>query len=105
MHHTGGTILSGRRAFPAVAVRSSIHLIMLPLTYKGTEKNQTAIKECVRLARQIPDKNQETFAPVYISVQRIICPRSIYSFMSSRRMILGRFLELNIKSCVHSPWI
>ena len=57
-----------------------IHLIMLPLTYKGTEKNQTAIKECVRLARQIPDKNQETFAPVYISVQRIICPRSIYSF-------------------------
>ncbi|MCI9046068.1 MAG: hypothetical protein HFG71_02110 [Hungatella sp.] len=30
-----------------------IRLIMLPLTYKGTEKKQTAIKECVRLARGI----------------------------------------------------
>ena len=38
-----------------------MHLIMLPLTYKGDEEKQTAIKTCVNLAKQIPDKEQETF--------------------------------------------
>lgn len=38
-----------------------MHLVLLPLTYKGEEKKQEAIKECVQLARQIPDKGQETF--------------------------------------------
>lgn len=39
-----------------------MHLVILPLTYKGEEKKQEAIRECVNLARQIPDKNQESFA-------------------------------------------
>ncbi len=39
-----------------------MHLILLPLTYKEKEKKQEAIKQCVNLARQIPDKEQETFA-------------------------------------------
>ena len=39
-----------------------MHLVLLPLTYKGEEKKQEAIKECVHLARQIPDKEQESFA-------------------------------------------
>ncbi len=39
-----------------------MHLVLLPLTYKGEEKKQEAIKECVHLARQIPDKEQEAFA-------------------------------------------
>lgn len=38
-----------------------LHLVLLPLTYKGEEKKQKAIRECVDLARQIPDKEQETF--------------------------------------------
>ncbi len=38
-----------------------MRLVLLPLTYKGAEKKQTVIKECVHLARQIPDKGQETF--------------------------------------------
>lgn len=35
---------------------------ILPLTYKGKEKKQKAIRECVELVRQISDKGQETFA-------------------------------------------
>ena len=38
-----------------------MHLILLPLTYKEKEAKQEAIKQCVNLARQIPDKEQETF--------------------------------------------
>ena len=38
-----------------------MHLVILPLTYKGEEKKQKAIKDCVGLAKQIPDKEQETF--------------------------------------------
>ena len=38
-----------------------MHLVILPLTYKGEEKKQQAIKECVNLAKQILDKEQETF--------------------------------------------
>ena len=38
-----------------------MHLVILPLTYKGEEKKQKAIKDCVDLAKQIPDKEQETF--------------------------------------------
>ena len=38
-----------------------MHLVILPLTYKGEEKKQKAIKQCVDLAKQIPDKEQETF--------------------------------------------
>ena len=38
-----------------------MHLVLLPLTYKGEEEKQTAIRESVELARQIPDKNVETF--------------------------------------------
>lgn len=34
---------------------------MLPLTYKGDEEKQTAIRESVELARQIPDKDIESF--------------------------------------------
>ncbi|MCI8888195.1 MAG: hypothetical protein HFG70_08930 [Hungatella sp.] len=39
-----------------------MHLVILPLTYKGKEKKQKAIREGVELARRIPDKGQETFA-------------------------------------------
>ena len=39
-----------------------MHLVILPLTYKGEEKKQKAIKDCVDLAKQISDKEQETFA-------------------------------------------
>lgn len=38
-----------------------MHLVLLPLTYKGEERKQEAIRECVELARQIPDKGQESF--------------------------------------------
>ena len=38
-----------------------MHLVLLRLTFKGEKKKQAAIKECVHLARQIPDKGQETF--------------------------------------------
>lgn len=46
----------------AVTDEMLMHLVLLPLTYKGSEKKQESIKECVNLARQIPDKEQETFA-------------------------------------------
>ena len=39
-----------------------MRLILLPLTYKGETRKQKAIRDCVDLARQIPDKDQETFA-------------------------------------------
>ena len=39
-----------------------MHLVILPLTYKGEAEKQKAIRGCVDLARQIPDKEQETFA-------------------------------------------
>ena len=39
-----------------------MHLVLLPLTYKGNDKKQEAILRCVDLARKIPDKEQETFA-------------------------------------------
>ena len=39
-----------------------MHLVLLPLTYKGETRKQKAIRDCVDLARQIPDKDQETFA-------------------------------------------
>lgn len=39
-----------------------IRLVILPLTYKGKEEKQKAIRKCVELARNIPDKEQETFA-------------------------------------------
>ncbi len=37
-------------------------MVILPLTYKGEEKKQESIKECVNLARRIPDKDQKSFA-------------------------------------------
>lgn len=43
-----------------------MHLVILPLTYKGKEKKQKAIRECVELARRIPDKGRENFALVRI---------------------------------------
>ena len=39
-----------------------MHLVLLPLTYKGEEKKQEAIRACVDLAKQLPNKEQETFA-------------------------------------------
>lgn len=38
-----------------------MHLVILPLTYKGGEKKQKAIKDCVDLARKLSDKEEETF--------------------------------------------
>lgn len=46
----------------AVTDEVLVHLVILPLTYKGEEKKQEAIKACVNLARRIPDKAQENFA-------------------------------------------
>lgn len=46
----------------AVTDEVLMHLVILPLTYKGEEKKQEAIKACVNLARRIPDKAQENFA-------------------------------------------
>ena len=53
-----------RRGIADHAVTDEIlmHLVLLPLTYKGEEKKQEAIRVCVDLARQLPDKEQETFA-------------------------------------------
>ena len=45
-----------------VSDEALMHLVLLPLTYKGREKKQKAVRECVHLARQIPEKGQETFA-------------------------------------------
>lgn len=39
-----------------------MNLILLPLTCKGTEAKQEAIKTCVMLAGKIENKEQETFA-------------------------------------------
>jgi len=39
----------------------AMRLVLLPLTYKGDEEKQTAIRESVELARQIPDKDIESF--------------------------------------------
>ncbi len=39
-----------------------MHLVLLPLTYKGDAEKQTAIKACVDLACQMEDKENETFA-------------------------------------------
>lgn len=38
-----------------------MHLVLLPLTYKGADKKQEAIKTCVDLARKIPDQEKEIF--------------------------------------------
>ena len=38
-----------------------MHLVLLPLTYKGEKQKQEAIKICVELAKEIPNKEQETF--------------------------------------------
>ena len=38
-----------------------MHLVLLPLTYKGAREKQKAIRQCVDLARQIRDEEQETF--------------------------------------------
>ena len=46
----------------AVTDEILMHLVLLPLTYKGEEKKQEAIRACVDLAKQLPDKEQETFA-------------------------------------------
>lgn len=43
----------------AVSDEALMQLVLLPLTYKGEEKKQTAIRECVELARKIPDKEEE----------------------------------------------
>lgn len=39
-----------------------MHLVLLPLTYRGMEEKQEAIKTCVDLARRIPDQEKEIFA-------------------------------------------
>lgn len=46
----------------AVTDEILMHLVLLPLTYKGEEKKQEAIRACVDLAKQLPNKEQETFA-------------------------------------------
>ncbi len=38
-----------------------MHLVLLPLTYKGEKQKQEAIKTCVELAKEIPNKEQENF--------------------------------------------
>lgn len=57
MEHAKRSIVGG-----TVSDETLMKLVLLPLTYKGKERKQQAIKECVQLARQIPDKAQETFA-------------------------------------------
>lgn len=39
-----------------------MRLMILPLTYKGEEMKQKAVRKCVNLARRIKDKEQESFA-------------------------------------------
>ena len=53
-----------RRSIEKQAVTDEVlmHLVILPLTYKGKERKQQAIRECVELARRIGDKEQESFA-------------------------------------------
>lgn len=46
----------------AVTDELLMHLIILPLTYKGKKRKQESIRECVGLARQIKDKEKEAFA-------------------------------------------
>lgn len=38
-----------------------MEFIVLPLTYKGTEAKQEAVKDAVELAKQIEDKEEQTF--------------------------------------------
>lgn len=39
-----------------------MHLILLPLTYRGREKKQEKIRECLELALKLPEREQESFA-------------------------------------------
>ena len=38
-----------------------MEFIVLPLTYKGTEAKQEAVKDAVELAKQIEDREEQTF--------------------------------------------
>ena len=52
-----GEIKTGR-----VSDETLMHLVFLPLTYKGSEEKQTAIRRCVDLAKEICDRDLQTFA-------------------------------------------
>ena len=39
-----------------------MHLVLLPLTYKGDEDKQIAIRRCVNLAKEIQDEEKKNFA-------------------------------------------
>ena len=45
-----------------VSDETLMHLVFLPLTYKGSAKKQTAIRRCVDLAKEIRDRDLQTFA-------------------------------------------
>ena len=46
----------------AVTDEQLMHLIILPMNYKGKKRKQESIRECVGLARQLQDKEKEAFA-------------------------------------------
>ena len=45
----------------ALSDEELMEFIVLPLTYKGMEKKQEAVKDAVELAKQIEDKKEQTF--------------------------------------------
>lgn len=45
----------------ALSDEELMEFIVLPLTYKGTEAKQGAVKDAVELAKQIEDKKEQTF--------------------------------------------
>ena len=45
----------------ALSDEELMEFIVLPLTYKGTQAKQSAVKDAVELAKQIEDKKEQTF--------------------------------------------
>ena len=44
-----------------VTEETLMHLVLLPLAYHGNEQQQAAIRQCVDLAKELPDKEQGNF--------------------------------------------
>lgn len=74
-----------------------MEFIVLPLTYKGTEAKQEAVKEAVELAKKIEDKKEQTFllSGILVFADKIIDPETAKYIMEVMRMtqVAELFLE------------
>ncbi len=74
-----------------------MEFIVLPLTYKGTEAKQEAVKEAVELAKKIEDKKEQTFllSGILVFADKIIDTETAKYIMEVMRMtqVAELFLE------------